>query len=146
PIAWLTNPVSESDSLFFDVLGPEGNWKVKSSRGLRTVSSKSGKIPGKIVALRERGERTDIELELEFTGSVFTDQFGRMQKKGKFHTFRFRKFFQPMNWEVVFYSLDTAYHDPIATGELLPRNVRMAPFNIDTVDRLEYAWWGGIQA
>ncbi len=146
PIAWLTNPVSESDSLFFDVLGPEGNWKVKSSRGLRTVSSKSGKIPGKIVALRERGERTDIELELEFTGSVFTDQFGRMQKKGKFHTFRFRKFFQPMNWEVVFYSLDTAYHDPIATGELLPRNVRMAPFKIDTVDRLEYAWWGGIQA
>src|SRR5690606_32859447 len=102
PIVWLTNPVSETDSLFFDVPGPAGKWKVKNVRCLRIVSSKTGNLPGKIVALREKGDRTDIELELEFKGSAFTDQFGRMQKKNKQHPFRFAKFFQPMTWEVVF--------------------------------------------
>lgn len=145
PIAWLTNPVEKSDTLRFQVLGPAGKWKIKRQQGLKLLSKSDGSFPGTLVALKARGANTDITLELEYAGPAFTDQFGRRQEGGKPHLFRFRKYFQPMNWEVLFYSLDSAYHDPIATGELLARNERKAPILVDTVDRLEYSWWGGIR-
>ena len=51
-----------------------------------------------------------------------------------------------MDWEVRWFSMDTASHNPIKTGELFPPNVRMAPIKTEKVKKLEYAWWGGLKA
>jgi hypothetical protein len=50
-----------------------------------------------------------------------------------------------MDWEVLFYALDTASHDPIKTGMLFSLYEMKAPFKIEHIDQLGYAWWGGIK-
>jgi len=90
--------------------------------------------------------RADIAIELEYTGDKITTPFGERINAGKAYNFSYRKFFQPLNWEVLFYALDTTSHDPIKTGQLFSVYEKKAPFKRDSVDRLEYAWWGGIKA
>ena len=50
-----------------------------------------------------------------------------------------------MDWVVSFYSLDTAHHDPIKTGQLFSLVEKKAPFRVEKVKSLDYAWWGGIK-
>jgi hypothetical protein len=130
----------------FDLLGPKGQWKIKSIKGLRNLSARSGTFPASITATREDNSRTDISIELEYKGEKITTPMGRVVPAGKPYSFSFRKFFQPIDFNVRWYALDTMVHNPIRTGELFPPNIRMAPFKTDTVTRLDYAWWGGIRA
>jgi hypothetical protein len=37
-------------------------------------------------------------------------------------------------------------YNPIKTGELFAPNVRVRPFKTEKVQKLDYAWWGGIKA
>jgi len=47
---------------------------------------------------------------------------------------------------VLFYSLDTAVYNPIKTGMLFSLVEKKAPFKTERVNKLDYAWWGGIKA
>jgi hypothetical protein len=51
-----------------------------------------------------------------------------------------------MQWDVLFFSIDTTYHNPITTGTIFSPLERKAPIKKDTVQKLDYAWWGGIKA
>ena len=62
------------------------------------------------------------------------------------YKFSFRKFFQPIKWEVNWFSLDTNFFNPVKTGSLFPPNVRVRPVKSETVNKLDYAWWGGIKS
>lgn len=146
PFIWQTNPVEKEDTLRFDILGPKGNWEIKSIKGLEMVSANKGSIPASITAVRQTNERTDIQLELEYKGAAFTNSMGEPVKAGKPYHFQFRKFFQPINWEILYYSMDTAYHNPIRTGMLFSMTERKAPVLTQRKDRLDEAWWGGIRA
>ncbi|MBK6828051.1 MAG: right-handed parallel beta-helix repeat-containing protein [Chitinophagaceae bacterium] len=146
PMIWQTNPVEKGDTLRFDILGPKGSWEIKSSRGLEKLSSTKGSIPASITAVSQTNERTDILLELVYKGAAFTNNTGEPVKAGKPYLFQFRKFFQPINWEVLYYSMDTAYHNPIRTGMLFSMTERKAPVLTQRKDRLDEAWWGGIRA
>ncbi len=145
PIIWQKNPVEKSDTLRFEILGPSGEWSIKGFKGVHGLSRRKGTFPASLTAIREKGAITDIAIELEYKGQGFTTVFGKKVPKGRASAFRFRKYFQPINWEVLFYSMDTAYHNPVATGQLFSMLERKAPFRTDTADRLEYAWWGGIR-
>jgi parallel beta-helix repeat protein len=146
PIIWNTNPTDSSDILKFDLLGPKGKWIVKRSRGLQNISATKGVFPGAITAQKIKGERTDILIELEYTGSSVTTPFGETVGPNKPYKFSFKKFFQPVNWEVLFYSLaDTAKYNPIKENGLFPPYAKMAPFKMEKVNKLDYAWWGGIK-
>ncbi|MGH2552291.1 MAG: hypothetical protein ACRDEB_01175, partial [Chitinophagaceae bacterium] len=37
-------------------------------------------------------------------------------------------------------------HNPIKTGTLFSMYEKKAPFKKDRVNKLDYAWWGGIKA
>ena len=50
-----------------------------------------------------------------------------------------------MDWEVLFYPLDTTFHNPIKTGMLFSMFEKKAPFKTDKINKLDYAWWGGIK-
>ena len=51
-----------------------------------------------------------------------------------------------MNWQVEFYELDTLRHNPITNETLFANGQAPTPFKRDTVNKLDYAWWGGIKA
>ncbi len=145
PIIWNTNPADSSSVMNFDLLGPKGRWKIKQFRGVKNISATSGVFPAMITAVKPEGRRTDIFIELEYTGSAITTPFGQHISAGKPSLFSFKKFFQPIHFEVVWYAYDFSMHDPITTGQLLPPNVRLRPIKTENVNKLDYAWWGGIK-
>lgn len=146
PVIWNSNPTDTSDIMRFDLLGPKGKWQIKNFRGVKNISSSKGIFPASIIAQKIKGERTDILIELEYTGDSFiTTPFGEKIAAGKPYKFSFKKFFQPIDWEVLFYRLDTANHDPIKTGSLFSMTEKKAPFKTEKVNKLDWAWWGGIK-
>ncbi len=145
PIIWHINPTDTSQQMKFDLLGPKGKWRIKSMRGVKDISVRSGVFPATITATRLADERTDISIQLEYVGEAVITPFGQSIAKGKPYEFSFSKFFQPINFQVRWYAMDTAVHNPIATGELFPPNVRLQPIKTAETDRLDYAWWGGIK-
>lgn len=146
PIIWNTNPTDTSSVMKFDLLGPKGKWVIKSVKGVKNLSLMKGEFPASITAERVKGEKTDILIEMEYKGATVTTPYGNTIIAGKPYKFFFKKFFQPINWKVRWYSMDTTNYNPIRTGELFPFNVKMRPVKTDEVNRLDYAWWDGIKA
>ncbi len=145
PLIWNTNPTDTTSQMKFDLIGPKGKWKIKSFRGVKDISSMSGTFPSTITADKLVGEKTDILIELDYTGSTITSPLGQTIAAGKPSTFSFRKYFQPIVFNVRWYAIDTANHHPTRTGQLLPPNARLQPIKTEQVNKLDYAWWGGIK-
>ena len=76
PIIWNTNPVDSSDAMTFNLIGPKGRWVIKNSRGVQNISMNTGEFPSTITAQKISGDKTDILIELEYTGSSITTPFG----------------------------------------------------------------------
>ena len=145
PIIWNTNPTDTTGIMEFELLGPKGKWKIKKFTGVKDISLMNGTFPSTITASKQARDRTDIMIELEYVGSAITTPFGENISAGKPHTFRFRKFFQPINFDIVWYGYDFKGHDPIKTGQIIPPNVRLRPIKTEKVNKIDYAWWGGIK-
>lgn len=145
PIAWWTNPAEAGDTLRFEVKGPKGTWKLGKARGLRFISLKKGTVPGSFVAVKENREATDISLDFEYRGATVTSPLGQTFSAGKVYNFRWQTYFQPMQWQMLFFAMDTANHNPIRSGQLFSPVARRAPFRRDTVEAVAYNWWGGMK-
>ncbi len=145
PVIWNTNPIDSSAIMQFDIKGPAGKWKIRSYKGVDSISAGTGTLPATITARKLQGERTDIKIELEYLGGEVKTPFGETIPKGKPYIFSFNKFFQPVNWTVNWFTLDTSVYNPINTKELFAPNVRMKPLKTEEVKKLDYAWWGGIK-
>jgi parallel beta-helix repeat protein len=145
PIIWNTNPTDTTGVMKFDLLGPKGKWVIRNYKGIKNLSVMNGVFPASITAELTTGERTDIFIELEYKGAAITTPFGLPIAAGKPFKFYFKKFFQPIDWEVRWFSMDTTYYNPVTTGQLFSPNVRMAPVKTEKVNKLDYAWWGGIK-
>ncbi len=145
PVIWLSNPADTSSVMKFDLIGPEGSWRIKTFRGITNISSMNGSFPAELTAVKTEGKRTDIYIELEYRGAAITTPFGETVKAGRPYLFRFKKFFQPVDFDVVWLSYDFKNHDPIRSGQLVPPNVRLRPIQTEKTDKLDYAWWGGIK-
>ena len=146
PIIWNINPADKSDTIKFELLGPKGKWVIKNSRGIQGISASGGVFPASITAQKTNTDRVDIFIELEYTGEKIITAFGETIAANKPYRFFFKKFFQPLDWEVLFFSLDTVNYNPIRETGLFPPNVRVAPVKTEKVNKLDYAWWGGIRA
>ncbi|MCZ2459199.1 MAG: right-handed parallel beta-helix repeat-containing protein [Chitinophagales bacterium] len=144
PVIWNTNPVDTGGIMKFDLLGPRGKWKIKSFRGVDSISSLSGEFPASVTAKKIASNRTDIFIEVEYKGSEVTTPLGEKIKAGKKYLFSYRKFFQPMNWQVSWYGFDSS-SNPFKTGRLFPQGVTPKPFRSEKVNKLDYAWWGGLK-
>jgi len=145
PIIWNTNPVDTSDVMYFDIKGPNGKWKIKSYQGVDSISAKSGNVPVTITAKKLKTETTDIKIQLEYVGEEIKTPLGETLSKGKTYSFSFQKFFQPIDWSVNWFSVDTAVYNPITSGELFAPTAKMRPVKTEKSLKLDYAWWGGIK-
>lgn len=146
PLIWNSSPADSSGWMRFDLLGPMGHWKIIKAKGIEQLSATEGTFPAHLIAKRLAAERTDIQVDLEYVGETIITPKGDSVAAGNVYPFQFRKFFQPMNWLVDFYELDTARHNPLTKGALFANGMRSSPFKRDTVNKLDYAWWGGIKA
>ena len=146
PLIWNTNPTDTSDEMKFDLLGPKGKWRIKSYKGVKEISSMQGEFPAAITATKIKGDKTDILIELEYAGSSITTQHGETIAAGKPYKFSFKKFFLPVDWDVLWFAMDTLGYNPIKTGRLFSPLAKMAPFKKEKVNKLDYAWWDGIKA
>ena len=146
PIIWNTNPTDTTDIMKFDILGPNGKWKVIDMIGVENLSAVSGTFPATITAQKVRSDKTDIKIILEYTGEAMTTPQGEVIPAGKTYRFQFRKYFRPMNWMVEFYPLDTLKYNPLKNTELFEAGSGRQAFKTDIVKKIDYAWWGGIAA
>jgi len=146
PLIWNSNPVDTGNIMNFELLAPGGKWRIKNWKGVKDISAKQGKFPAVITARKEGGgEKIDIEIELEYSGPGIVTQFGEIVKSGQPHRVYFKKFFQPIHWDIQFFSLDTTLHNPITTGMLFSPTERKAPFKSEKKIKLDDAWWDGIK-
>lgn len=145
PLIWNTNPADTSGRLEFAIIGPAGKWKVRNFYGVEDLSASSGTVPATITARKEKGERTDIRIELEYTGQSVTDPFGKLISAGHPYRFQFNKFFQPVEWNVKWYGFDSLTN-PVRNPAMLEKMAGREPVKAEKVNKLDYAWWGGIRA
>ncbi len=146
PIIWHTNPLDTTGVMKFELIGPKGKWKIKKFSGVKDISAMNGTFPASITATKSKGAKTDILMQLEYIGQKIITPFGETIGAGKPYLFSFRKYHQPVTFNVRWFALDTAFHNPLKTGEIFAPNVRMSPLKTDTVDKLDYTWWGGLKA
>lgn len=145
PVIWNINPVDTSQVMKFDILGPKGKWKIKRIKGVQNLSASSGEFPATLTAEKIPAERIDIAIELEYTGPSFISAFGEKINAGKKYSFAYKKFFQPIDWQVYWFAIDTAEYNPLITGQFFPPYVRVRPVKSEKTQKLDYAWWGGIK-
>lgn len=145
PIIWNTNPTDTTGLMKFDLIAPKGKWRIKRFKGVKDISMMNGTFPAAITATKIEGHRTDILIELEYIGSLITTQFGETIAAGKPFTFSFKKFFQPIDFTVLWYAYDFKMHDPIKTGMIIPPTARLRPIKEEKTTKIDYAWWGGIK-
>jgi parallel beta-helix repeat protein len=144
PIIWNTNPTDTTGKMEFDVLGPKGEWKIVSMKGVSKIAKLQDSFPASFVTMKDTSATTDIEIIAEYTGEEYKDQFGNNISPGKPGTFVFRKFFQPIDWNISWYSFDAS------TNPVKNKSIEFikgqSPFKTERTDKINYAWWGGIKA
>ena len=143
PVIWNTNP-TDTGRLNFQVLGPKGEWKLISINGEVVQPQWRYSIGDSFRIDRPNGARTNVTLVAEYKGPAFIDRFGNNIPANKPYRFSFRKFFQPIDFTVSYYDFDSS-SNPIKTA-YLERIKYQRPFKIESVNKLDYAWWGGIKA
>ncbi len=140
PVLFLKK-IDSNNIYYFDVLGPAGNWKIKNSYNVVGITTTRGNFPAEITA-QKTGD--DVQINMEYTGPSFTDQFGKKQTASHPFVFSFRDYKPEINWNVSWYSWDTLYNpnknyyifkDFINTGK---------PIKIENTNQLNYTWWGAI--
>ena len=101
-------------------------------------------FPSEFSATKIPDSRIDIEILAEYNGPSFIDQFGNKIPANTPYRFAFKKFFQPIDFAVKFYSFDST-NNPVQTNSIETLQ-KQEPFKIEKVNKLDYAWWGGINA
>ena len=138
PIVFLKE-IDSNNVYHFDILGPNGSWKIYNSKDLDHITGHEGTFPEEIKALRTGN---DVQLQLEYSGAGFTGRFGRKQTAGNY-IFSFRDFQPNINWTVNWYSWDAA-HDPNKNYEQFKTVYNNTPVKSEQTKQIDYTWWGEI--
>ncbi len=139
PILWL-NKIDSKEKMHFDVLAPKGKWIIKSSKGIKNISARSGEFPATFSAQKISD---NIEIDAEYIGESFTTQFGKKIKAHQPYTFSFKQFDPQISWNIKWYSWDEA-HNPNKNYEEFKKIFTVEPVKTETSNKLNYTWWGEI--
>jgi hypothetical protein len=108
PYDWLSPklwPAGRSDArpLKLRVLGPPGQWRVRSVRGA-TVSPQRGTVPGEIVVTPSSAPIEDFDVRLVYRGARVVSPRGITTRAGAPYEFGYASFFVPADWTVKYYA------------------------------------------
>jgi parallel beta-helix repeat protein len=137
PVLWLQKSDS-TGNMHFRILGPKGNWKLSSSSGLK-LSRSAGSVPDTITA-KVTSSSPELNTTLTFTGEKITDEFGRITAAGIPFTFSWSDFELLLTWRVEYFRMDT--FNPVSYPGVFTNAIRRGVLRADTVNKLEFVWWG----
>jgi parallel beta-helix repeat (two copies) len=139
PILWLSR-LDSSGKMFFDLIGPKGNWKIISVKGVKNLSATSGTFPASVTA-----EKTDenILVEAKYLGEKITTQMGKKYPANQPFIFAYSSFEPAITWDVKWYRWDSAT-DPNKNYEQFKKIFSGTPIKSETSKKLDYTWWGEI--
>ncbi|HYF29928.1 MAG TPA: right-handed parallel beta-helix repeat-containing protein, partial [Chitinophagaceae bacterium] len=147
PILWRINPLDTSGLLKFELVGPRGKWKIRSSKGVDDISKAEGVFPDTLTARKINGHKGGIYIELIYmddgSQQTITNPFGKVAPKGKPYFFGFRDTRVPMQWQMNWFDFDSV-SNPVNNPVMLKELQSATPFMSQRVRDLNFAWWGGI--
>ena len=118
------------------VLGPEGQWRLRSIRGA-TASTTAGRVPGEIV-ISPAGRGADLFVELEYRGAAVTSPRGQQFPEGAPYRFSYSLFDPAIDWTARFWKFDAA-SDPLSAPAAFTALMATSPARTESLDRLNFA-------
>lgn len=116
------------------ILGPSGDWRISSMKGVKNVSDKKGIVPASIIV--ERDPASPV-LELNFaylSPQDILSEFGEKIPAGNPYQFAIKRFEKKLDWHVRLFNYEgDRPADDFASGNALAEK---------SVDELYFAWWG----
>jgi len=133
---------SDSSPLSLRVLGPAGEWKVRSVRGA-TVQPSSGRVPGTLTVTPSTGPSLDYDIQLIYAGAAVVSPRGRVYAAGSPYPFGYGRYAVAAYWNVRYYTFDETAH-PDKNADAFARVIAGPPIKADHRDRLDYMSGGAI--
>ncbi|HVW13404.1 MAG TPA: right-handed parallel beta-helix repeat-containing protein [Mucilaginibacter sp.] len=106
PIFWW-NKTDSTGKMYFDLMGPSGQWKIVKITGASNPSAVSGILPAKVEMQKDTSSLTNIDVELECRGGAITSPFGVKYGQGRPYRFHYREFDIPYHWQMKWFAFDT---------------------------------------
>lgn len=139
PILWWKR--TDSSVMHFEILGPEGMWKVKIAKGVKDISSLEGTVPGKLSFVKIAGE--SIVIELTYNGKEVISPFGKKYPAGAPYIFGYDNANLTQNWNVKLFSFDDST-DPLNKQEEFKRMLESSvPIRESQVHEINNSFWQG---
>jgi hypothetical protein len=126
----------------FELLGPPGRWRVKSSTPGLILSESSGSVPGELMIQAPPSLSGLIKVELEYIGSPTVSGRGQRQKAGTPITFGWREMRMPIQWTTRYWNYDSARQDPRTQIEEWKKVVAGPPALTESGRELKKSWPG----
>ena len=133
---------SDATPLKLRVLGPAGEWKLRSVRGA-SVEPTAGRVPGVITVSPAAGRNLDYDVQLTYTGIAVTSLRGSSVPAGSPYTFGYSRFFVAADWNVRYFTFDETSR-PDKSPDAFARVLAGAPAKSDHRDKLDYMSGGAI--
>jgi len=130
PILW-PGKTDSTGKISFDVMGPQGNWKIIKMKGVTNPSAGAGTVPGKLVVQKNASALADIDIELDYRGGEVTSPFGVKYAKGRPYIFHYRAFAVPFQWQTSWFIFDDT-NDPLKHNNLFTALLAGKPAKITT--------------
>lgn len=142
PRLWARSfPKLEGNKVKFDVLGPEGKWKLISATDGITLSQTSGEVGDSIIVTFGQSAN-DVEIVLEYIGESTVDYRGIETPAGEPVRFGYSKFVIPMEVEISYWNYDLKTQDPRTEIEAFAKVVAGDPVYTQKLNELNLAWGG----
>lgn len=123
------------------LIGPSGDWKVTTMRGVKTISARKGKFPV-IITLERDVSSDEVFVAFEYIGlQTITTVFGEKIPPGKPYLFQFDRFEKKLNWDIQFFN-PAQPSDSLSDEAAFARARKQAPAAQKNTDELWFAWWG----
>lgn len=135
PKLWPAGRPSERP-LKLRVLGPEGQWTLRSIRGA-TASATAGLVPGDLT-VSPTGRGADLVVELEYRGVAVMSPRGQLFPNRVPYVFSYVLFDPAIGWTAKFWKFETA-SDPLSAPAAFAALMSTAPARTESLDRLNFA-------
>ena len=122
------------------VLGPPGKWRVRSRRGVESLSRQSGQVGDTITIRLGDATSTDWDLVLEYTGGATTSPRGERRAAGVPYTFGYSQFEPIQRWNVRVQKW-SELTDPRTASAAFEELMRGEPLLSRMESRLDYMWY-----
>jgi len=138
PVIWLRDV--EKDVYTFSLYAPSGTWRVVGSEGFEGFDHSGGAFPDTLRVRKIAGAEI-LSLNLEYTGSEVTTQFGEVIPAGAKVPFRFSRYEKTLDWHIRYYGYNEA-SDPFVNEAAFRKLKEQKPLYEERTTTLAGRWWG----